>query len=417
MPGRIEETLNAWDRITGNDGASYIKSDEARQTIMEGFAQLTRGEAPTKIVDYTQNLLSRRMDPRQVDQIVSQMLGHFREAERTRKTNTLQGELRGSPATEEPVQLGGPGFDETQAIAPLAQPARPPREATQADVLGVAHPDAFKSMSGFGPFLAAPSAIRENEGQAGNARAQEDYHKVQTAIKNQQANALENLPDQADPNLGGLSFRQIGQGSGGTGLAPVANNIADNAALAPQRAAQTRLEDMRSVTERARPGLIGAQTGAANAAAGASRASAGASTELGALRKRTDPNIRAGVDKDGNPIVTETDESINVKPEDRLMAEDAIAATAKRRGMTSAAGLAQVANDMGYELEGDAALTEEQGYFKNGPPKLTGNFSLKPKSKTKTTTKGKADKMPDKAPADKPAPGRLRFNAKGEPIR
>jgi hypothetical protein len=405
MPGRINETLDAWDRLRGNDGASYIKSDEAKSTIMEGFGQLSRGEAPTKIIDYTQNLLSRRMDPKQVDEIVSQMLGHFKEAEHNRRTTTLQSDLRGTPGTEEPVQLGGPGFDESQGAAGMTQPARAPRDATQADFVPFINRKAGDSPGSFGPFMAAPSAIRENEATAGNQLALSDLNKVKAGVERQQMQGLEDLPENGMPNT-----RQLGLATQGRGLAPFMNNEADNAALAPLRAAQTGLEPLKSGTERLRPGLIGAQTGAANAAAGNSAASA----------RHHDRGLGQGRverDKDGNPIVTEVESSSNIKLEDRVMAEDAIATAARRRGMTTPQGLARVADDMGYELEGDAELTEERGIFSNGPPKLTGNFSLKPKDSTKTTTKGKADKMPDKAPADKPAPGRIRFNSKGEPIR
>jgi hypothetical protein len=196
-----------------------------------------------------------------------------------------------------------------------------------------------------------------------------------------------------------VSLFQLGRATQGRGLAPVITNEADNLALAPQRAAQTRLEDMRSGTERLRGGLVTAQTGAANASAGASGASAGAANALRDLRKRTDPNIRAGVDKDGNPIVTEVEESRHVAPEDQLIAAQVIAQAARKRGATTPQQIAKVADDMGYELEGDASISGDEGTFGmfKGAPALTGDFSLKPKGKTKTTTKGKGT-------ADKPAP-------------
>jgi hypothetical protein len=415
MPGRINETLDAWDRIRGNDGPSYIQSDEAKATIMEGFGQLSRGEAPTKIIDYTQNLLSRRMDPRQVDQIVSQMLGHFQEAERTRKTNTLQGELRGSPATDEPVQLGGPGFDPSQGAAGMTQPARAPRDMTQADVIPLLGSKAFDSAGGFGPFLAAPSAIRENDATAGAQRGLEDLRKVEAGMGREQQMALDTLPESGTPTP-----RQLGRATQGRGLATFMNNEADNAALAPLRAAQGRLEDLKGATERLRPGLIGAQTGAANAAAGASNARA----------RLSDRGLGQGKverDKDGNPIVTEVETDAKVDVSDRLLAASGIAAEARRRGAKTREQVAQVADDMGFDLTGDFDVTGDEGslggWIPGGKPTLTGNFSLKPQGQTKKTIKAPANKMPGKDAQPTKAgevggnSGRIRFDAKGERVR
>jgi hypothetical protein len=294
----LGQIKDAYNHFTGNTAQAYIQTDEAKTALVEGFAQIKRGEAPTRIIEFTQNLVGRGMGTEAADKITSSMLGHFHEAERNRKVGALQSELTGQPGTEEPVQLGGPGFDPSQGIAPIAQPAQPGRDLNQADVMGMLGPKAFDSSAGFGGLMAAPSAINENNAQAGNARAQADYHKVQAALKQDQQSALENLPNEVDP-VTGISQRQLGQSTEGRGLAPVANQRLEDFSQEPERAARTRhinaqtgLETERQKTEGSRRGLMGAQAGAATASAGASR-------ELGDLRKRTDPNRPRGTGTGG----------------------------------------------------------------------------------------------------------------------
>jgi len=169
-----------------------------------------------------------------------------------------------------------------------------------------------------------------------------------------------------------------------------------------------------------RRGLLGAQMDAERARADAARARAGESRGGGGGRGSLlmQDFVKSGGDSQdvegfmeyagkrrqaGAPGTTTTTEG-PVDPVKKLEVEAVIAKMAQDRGRTDTASLKKIANEMGYELEGNPTIEgpgglntalSTLGVQKAAAPRLKGDFSLTPKSKTVTRTpSGAASKAP-----------------------
>lgn len=275
--------------------------------------------------------------------------------------------------TQQPSEVAGLRSADLQGLSGLMTPDKlkdiPGKKFDQSDALDIAQVGArfgMKTPEGLAQLLTAPSAVDENLGQAEAATALAAERRRQEQIAASRQTTLENLSDRKDAETG-LSVRDVGMGSGGSGLASVYTNARNIESEAPERASRVDLNRSRQTTEGARQGELGTRSQANVALAD---------------RRRREDDI-------GGETTVETERM--VRPEDQLVAERTIARVAKDRGATTPEQIAKIADDLGYELIGEATLetTGDLMGLREGTIKLAGNFSLRPKPQKRITTKGK----------------------------
>ena len=249
--------------------------------------------------------------------------------------------------------------------------------------------------------LVVPSRVAENNATKRLRQMQHSTERTQNRIADMQADELERLGN--DQSLDAVGAGTVARATQGRGLAPYLDDERDRPSEVALRDAQGRYND-------AGVRLRGAQVGTE----GAQQRELGTRSQFNVARtNKTNDRTRDFADRGGSAGSETTVETERVlKPEAMAVAGRQIATIAKERGTTDNGSLKRIADELGFELSGDAQLetvTTPGALYGTNPVKdkvtkqplmsLKGNFSLKPKPTTKTTRKGSPGSTPPGGPA------------------